>query len=95
MLKANELFAYTPAVLEPDNDPLTFAVSGKPAWASFNRDNGKLWGTPTMGDAGKYGPVTITVRDPGGAGDAIVFTLEVLTGDRVILVPIYQLLMQP
>ncbi len=95
LIKAGELFSFVPAVLEPDNDPLTFTVTGKPAWASFNRDNGKLRGTPSFADTGKYGPVTITVRDPKGAGDTIVFTLEVLAGDRRILAPIYQLLLRP
>ncbi len=39
-------YSFTPTSSDPDGDQLSFAVSGKPAWLSFNPATGSLAGTP-------------------------------------------------
>ncbi len=45
-------------------------MPNKPAWASFNRTNGRLYGTPASGDIGTFAGVTITASD-GELEDAL------------------------
>ena len=92
MVKANELYSYTPVVSDADGDPLTFSITGKPFWASFSTSNGKLWGTPGSADAGIDGPITIRVSDNAGASDSVVFSIEVKKGAGGALPGVYLLL---
>ena len=60
---AGGTYAFTPAASDPDDDALSFSISNKPAWASFNTTTGRLSGTPGDADAGRYGNIVITVTD--------------------------------
>ncbi len=40
-------YSFTPTAKDIDNDPLTFAITNKPTWATFDTKTGKLSGTPT------------------------------------------------
>ena len=62
-VQAGERYDFTPVASDLDNDPLTFTVSAKPAWASFDTATGRLSGTPQAADARTYEGVTITVSD--------------------------------
>jgi Putative Ig domain len=67
----------TPATSDPSGSPysfvpstsgghgrtLTFSVSARPAWASFNAATGQLSGTPPGTAAGTYPNITIAVTD--------------------------------
>jgi len=92
---ANDFYSYIPVVVDIDGDPHTFAISGKPGWASFSTINGKLWGTPAVSDEGIHGLITITVTDNGGASDSVVFNIEVMNGGTGSLPAIYFLLLRP
>ena len=56
-------YAFTPAASDPDGNTLTFSITNKPGWASFNTSTGMLSGTPGAGDVGTTAGVVITVSD--------------------------------
>jgi hypothetical protein len=60
---ANESYSFQPSASDVDGDPLTFSISNKPAWASFNTSSGLLSGTPAEGDAQIYNNILISVTD--------------------------------
>jgi hypothetical protein len=71
-------YSFTPSASDPDNDSLSFSVSGLPSWASLNSGTGSLTGTPTSGDVGIYSNIVITVSD-GSASDSLgPFSIEVI-----------------
>ena len=59
----NELYYFTPQATDSENDLLTFSISNKPSWASFDTSSGTLSGTPVNTDIGYYGDITISVAD--------------------------------
>lgn len=91
-VKVNELYDYTPVVIDANGDPLTFSITDKPAWASFSTVNGRLWGRPSSADEGTYGPITIKVSDNAGASDSVSFNIKVMKGDFGFLPSIFILL---
>lgn len=56
-------YDFTPSANDADGDALEFSVSGLPGWANFDRETGRLYGTPTAGDVGIHGNVIISVTD--------------------------------
>ena len=60
---ANERYTFTPSASDADGDTLTFSISGQPGWASFNKSNGQLTGTPTDSQAKTYSGIVISVAD--------------------------------
>jgi hypothetical protein len=65
-----------PSASDPDGDPLTFAIAGKPAWANFDSQSGTLTGTPGDADAGTYSGIVISVTD--GSKTAVAPDLRVM-----------------
>ena len=72
---AGTAYSFTPTASGPRGYKLTFAVSGKPAWASFNTATGQLWGTPTA--AGRFANIVISVRDGIARTSLAPFTITV------------------
>ena len=62
-----EVYSFIPDASDPDNDRLTFNISNKPSWASFDVNSGALTGTPGSNDSGAYDNINIVVSD-GQAG---------------------------
>ncbi len=56
-------YRFSPDYSDMDGDQLTFSISNKPRWASFNTQTGALAGTPGMQDAGNYSSISISVND--------------------------------
>lgn len=56
-------YRFAPDYSDMDGDQLTFNISNKPRWASFNIQTGVLAGTPGMQDAGNYSSISISVND--------------------------------
>lgn len=56
-------YSFTPTARDPNGLKLTFEIWGKPAWLKFDSATGRLYGTPTAADVGKYSPIGITVSD--------------------------------
>jgi hypothetical protein len=76
-VQAGSNYDFTPIASDPDNDPLTFSVTGKPAWAVFDTSTGRLSGTPQAADAGRHDGITITVSDGELSNSIGPFTIEV------------------
>ncbi|WOH38874.1 putative Ig domain-containing protein [Thalassotalea fonticola] len=71
------LYSFTPTATDSDGDTVTFAVSNKPLWASFNSDTGTLSGTPAQGKSGVYENITISATDGTDSTALAPFTLTV------------------
>jgi plastocyanin len=56
-------YSFTPAASDPNNNPLAFTITNKPAWAIFDPDTGRLSGTPTNVDVGTTSNIIISVTD--------------------------------
>lgn len=77
---AGSAYAFLPSASDPDGDTLTFSISNRPTWATFDPASGELAGTPAAGDAGTYSGISISVSD-GTDGDALpAFSITVSSG---------------
>jgi hypothetical protein len=65
-----EQYTFRPTASDPDGDSLTFSVTNRPSWATFDAATGALDGTPSLGDAGVYSGISITVSD-GSLSDSL------------------------
>ncbi len=62
-------YSFTPTASDDDvgnGGQLTFSITNKPSWASFDTANGRLSGTPPRDAAGSYSNIVISVSDDGG-----------------------------
>ena len=76
-VNANTAYGFTPAASDADGDPLTFSISGKPAWATFNTATGRISGTPSDADVGTYSNIRITVSDGSASATLGPFSITV------------------
>ncbi len=74
---ANSSYSFQPSASDADSDALTFSISNKPSWASFNTGTGRLSGTPSDQHAGTYGSIVITVTDGTDAVSLPGFSIQV------------------
>jgi hypothetical protein len=58
-----EVYEFAPTASDPDGDSLTFSITRKPRWATFNRMTGQLSGTPQNEDVGNFTNIQISVSD--------------------------------
>lgn len=56
-------YSFQPVAADIDGDPLTFSITNKPAWATFDSATGHLSGTPAAVDAGTTGNIVISASD--------------------------------
>lgn len=70
-------YRFAPTASDPNADTLTFSISGKPAWATFDAKTGVLSGTPSSKQAGVYKNITIQVSDGKNKVSLPAFTLTV------------------
>ncbi|NQZ10759.1 MAG: FG-GAP repeat protein [Algicola sp.] len=64
VLQQNLLYDFLPSALDTDNgDILTFSITNKPGWATFESTTGQLSGTPGIDDVGITTGIVITVSD--------------------------------
>jgi hypothetical protein len=73
----NSNYSFQPTATDADGDTLSFSISGKPAWASFNNKTGQLSGTPGMGSVGDYGNIVISVSDGTTSVNLLAFSIQV------------------
>lgn len=72
-----ETYDFRPSASDPDGDRLTFSVSNKPTWASFDSATGRLYGTPGAGTSGSYSNIVISVSDGKAQASLSGYTLTV------------------
>jgi hypothetical protein len=68
-------YSFKPMVYDADGDRLTFSITGKPAWATFDSSNGTLYGTPV--GTGNFASIVITVSDGQASASLTAFTITV------------------
>ncbi len=66
-------YNYVPVATDSDGDQLTYSITNKPSWATFDTTTGQLSGTPTS--TGTYSNITITVSDGVGGADSVTFSI--------------------
>lgn len=71
-------FNFTPVATDADGDDLTFSISSKPSWASFDETTGRLSGTPSAADVGSHEDIVITVTDGEHTKDLPEFAVNVV-----------------
>jgi len=71
-------YSFTPTASDADADTtLTFSISNKPVWASFNPATGALSGTPAKTDVGVTSGIVISVSDGSLTAALPAFSLTV------------------
>ena len=73
----NEMYDFTPNAFDPDGDSLTFTITNKPNWASFDASTGRLSGQPTLGNVGTIGNIVISVSDGMASNSLRAFSVTV------------------
>lgn len=63
VVAAGNGYSFSPSASDPDGDSLSFSISNRPAWASFDANNGQLSGNPDQGDVGTTSGIIITAND--------------------------------
>ena len=74
--QVGEGYWFRPTASDPDGDALTFTVTNRPSWMTFNETNGAIRGTPDQGDVGRYSDIRIVASD-GTASSSLRFSIEV------------------
>jgi hypothetical protein len=70
-------YSFRPAAEDPDGDTMQFNISGKPDWATFNKTNGRLYGTPTANHVGRHANIVISVSDGKTSSSLPAFAIDV------------------
>jgi hypothetical protein len=74
---ADENYSFRPNASDADGDDLVFSILGKPDWASFNSNTGRLTGTLSNDDAGNYKNIVIAVTDGTDTVSLPAFSIRV------------------
>jgi hypothetical protein len=73
---AGTLYSFTPTV-SPSTAGVTFAITRKPAWASFDSSTGALRGIPSAGNEGMTNNITITASNTSTTASIGPFAIAV------------------
>ena len=74
----NNAYSFTPTASDPDGNSLTFSITSKPSWATFNASTGALTGTPTAQNVGAYQNIQISVSDGKATTSLTTFSINVV-----------------
>jgi hypothetical protein len=77
-LLANNKYIFIPIAEDDDNDPLTFSITNKPNWATFDTSNGKLEGTPKE-EGGSWENIVISAFDGQDTASLTPFSINTLS----------------
>jgi hypothetical protein len=73
----DETYSFTPSAQDMDGDTLSFSITNKPSWASFDTTTGRLSGTPTNEDVGTQAGIVISVSDGSMTASLASFSIKV------------------
>jgi hypothetical protein len=76
-VEENNSYSFVPTASDADGQSLSFSISNKPAWASFNSSTGALTGTPGNGDVGSFSNIRISVTDGIATASLPAFSINV------------------
>lgn len=77
--QVNDVYSFTPQVSAEESASLSFTISNRPQWASFNSNTGALSGVPGIADTGVHGGIVISVTD--GYTQAALASFEITVVD--------------
>jgi hypothetical protein len=75
--KAGQPYSFKPTAQDPDGDPLTFSITNKPAWATFDASTGTLYGTPTSANVATFSNIVISASDGKASASLPAFAITV------------------
>ena len=70
-------YQFVPTASDPDGNSLTFSISGRPSWATFDTSLGRLSGTPPTGTSGTFANIVISVSDGTASASLPAFAIAV------------------
>ena len=76
-VQAGTAYTFTPQASDVDGNTLTFSITNKPSWASFDAATGRLSGTPTASNVGTFSGVVISVSDGQASTNLGAFAIAV------------------
>jgi hypothetical protein len=81
-------YAFHPGASDADGNTLSFQISNRPAWASFDSASGSLTGTPATGNIGTNGNIVISVSDGTASVSLPAFSIQVQAAPQTNLPPV-------
>jgi len=75
--KIGRTYSFLPTASDADGQKLTFAISNKPAWASFDAATGRLSGVPLKPQVGLYSGIVIIASDGQASTSLTPFSVKV------------------
>lgn len=83
-------YEFTPTAYDPEGRPLNFSIRNKPPWATFRASDGRLFGTPVMGEIGSHVEIAISVSDGQAETLLPAFAVDVIgPGDGAVTLSWY------
>ncbi|HET7202979.1 MAG TPA: putative Ig domain-containing protein, partial [Steroidobacteraceae bacterium] len=76
-VEAGAAYVFVPTASDPNQQPLTFSITNRPAWAGFDAATGRLSGTPAATQVGTYSNVVITASDGSATASLPPFSITV------------------
>ncbi|MFQ5610136.1 MAG: putative Ig domain-containing protein, partial [Woeseiaceae bacterium] len=80
-VRAGTPYDFSPTASDLDGDSLSFSITARPDWATFDTSTGRLSGTPLATHVGRYDGISITVSDGALTSSVGPFSIEVTTGN--------------
>src|SRR5579871_621363 len=74
---AGSPYVFAPTASDANGAPITFSISNKPSWASFDAATGALSGTPADSNVGDTSGISITATNNRGSTSIGPFSLKV------------------
>lgn len=78
----NNYYSFTPKVDDTNHSTITYSITNKPAWASFDTSTGKMYGTPTS--TGTFSGITITGTDGSYSTSIGPFNIDVINATLTV-----------
>jgi hypothetical protein len=76
-VQATVNYQFTPTANDADGKALTFQITNRPTWATFNAATGALTGVPAAGNIGTTSGIVITVTDGTRSASLPAFAIQV------------------
>jgi hypothetical protein len=84
IITADTHYIFQPLANDNNGDPLSYSISNKPCWASFDMATGRLSGKPGVGDVGTFDDIVITATDGLHTVSLPAFSLQVLESETAV-----------
>ncbi|MCF2859763.1 Ig-like domain-containing protein [Pseudoalteromonas sp. SMS1] len=79
-------YLFVPTSADKDGDKLSFSIVNQPNWTVFDANTGRLSGTPTNANVGRYDNIVISVSDGVASAQLSAFAITVVnTNDAPVI----------